>query len=489
MQLSSYQEAIMAWFRNPDGNLQVEAVAGSGKTTTMEMGVKQPECGHLNILMTAFNKHIAEALTPRLPYNASACTMNSYGFRVCRDNIRGRVHIDGDKTEKILKWDIFNFKNAADADKKRFYKMRGAILKITSLLKGHLFLSKAIDQRFVLELMDKFSIEMPDDNAFWDILQAVWLKDLSETNRLDFDDQIFRPIYDDMRIVPADLVVVDEAQDLNKAKAELFRRMVGSRGRGVAVGDTYQAIYGFSGADHDSMSNLAALLTMRKLPLSICYRCPKAVIRAAQQYVPHIEWGPDAAEGTVANIAQKEFAPQDNDHVLCRTTAPVVQQCLRMIAAGRRATVMGREIGQNLISTIDSIAGTRFQPLEAFDEGLQEYHARKAEALRGRESKLAALEDTVATLDAISEYVATRGEKLVQGLIDQINRVFSETAGGVTFSTIHKAKGLQAKNVYVLRPDLLPHPAAQKEWEEQQERNLAYVAITRAQETLTWVHE
>jgi DNA helicase-2/ATP-dependent DNA helicase PcrA len=57
---------------------------------------------------------------------------------------------------------------------------------------------------------------------------------------------------------------------------------------------------------------------------------------------------------------------------------------------------------------------------------------------------------------------------------------------GPIFSTIHKAKGLEAHEVYFLRPDLCPSPWARTREAQEQERNLRYVAVTRAQERLTF---
>jgi ATP-dependent exoDNAse (exonuclease V) alpha subunit len=56
------------------------------------------------------------------------------------------------------------------------------------------------------------------------------------------------------------------------------------------------------------------------------------------------------------------------------------------------------------------------------------------------------------------------------------------------FSSIHKAKGLEATRAMILMPNLLPHPMVFKsnvvEVGLEQERNLAYVAVTRAMSEL-----
>jgi superfamily I DNA/RNA helicase len=57
----------------------------------------------------------------------------------------------------------------------------------------------------------------------------------------------------------------------------------------------------------------------------------------------------------------------------------------------------------------------------------------------------------------------------------------------VWLSTIHRAKGDEAERVYILRPDLLPHPRARTPQQQEQEQNLRYVAFTRAKEALSFV--
>jgi superfamily I DNA/RNA helicase len=50
---------------------------------------------------------------------------------------------------------------------------------------------------------------------------------------------------------------------------------------------------------------------------------------------------------------------------------------------------------------------------------------------------------------------------------------------------VHKSKGLEWPVVHILgRGDIMPSPRAKQEWQMEQEINLCYVAVTRAQEIL-----
>ena len=55
-------------------------------------------------------------------------------------------------------------------------------------------------------------------------------------------------------------------------------------------------------------------------------------------------------------------------------------------------------------------------------------------------------------------------------------------------STIHKAKGLEADNVFILNKNLLPSKYVKQDWELEQEKNLEYVAITRTKKTLGFIY-
>jgi ATP-dependent exoDNAse (exonuclease V) beta subunit len=93
--------------------------------------------------------------------------------------------------------------------------------------------------------------------------------------------------------------------------------------------------------------------------------------------------------------------------------------------------------------------------------------------------------DTIKALEILSEGIIWKGQ-----LIDKIDAIFSENnQDGVCLSTIHKAKGLESDNVYILCPSLMPSKYAKKDWEKQAEENLIYVAFTRAKKTLNFISE
>lgn len=467
---SEFQKAIFTWFANaqPGQNLIVDAVAGSGKTSTIERAARLIPSSD-SVLFLAFNKHIADELRSRLPEHVQASTLNSFGWQVCRTNVKG-VKLEQYKTYNIIDSCI------ADPEKRREWK---------SPIKQLIGLKKACPSLSAEEILKRFDIEAPLDPEFLVAAGDVWKQSVKMTGLMDFDDQIFMAMIKKFPLPKYDWVLVDEAQDLSEVQIDMVRQ-IGKRI--ICVGDPYQAIYAFRGAAPDSMDRIKAALNPTILPLSICYRCPKEVVKEAQKIVPHIQYAETANDGTVETIETKDFIDnaESGDWALCRTTAPLVKRCMQFIVAGKKAMVKGRDIGQNIVSLIDKINQLGdLCPMTQFGPMLQEYYAMESARLEAaqREGQLETLEDKVNCIEALSE-----GSKTVHDVKQKIVKIFSDTNSiGITFATAHRSKGLEANQIYLLRPDLMPFPKAKTPWQKQQELNLQYVATTRSKDTFSYV--
>ena len=252
----------------------------------------------------------------------------------------------------------------------------------------------------------------------------------------------------------------------------------------LVVGDKHQSIYGFRGAMNGIMDQFVKDKTATLLPLNICYRCSKAVIREAQKYVPEIEACEGAPEGAVGDVSMARFEKEvgAGDFALCRKVAPIVKSCLKLIRMGRQAMVRGRKIGEDLADVLDNLPGR-----EDLTDALNIYRSQKIERLsksRYADQQIEELNDKVDTLLAITESTENGTLSEVKA---KIRDLFSDTLDSekIIFSSIHKAKGLESDRVYILPST--PVKVTQ-EWQQEQESNLMYVAITRARLELYYVN-
>ena len=93
-------------------------------------------------------------------------------------------------------------------------------------------------------------------------------------------------------------------------------------------------------------------------------------------------------------------------------------------------------------------------------------------------------EDKVDAIRILSEGLVTCEE-----LIDRIDAIFSdENKNGICLSTVHKSKGLEADRVFIICEDKFYLKACMRvPWMAEQEKNLVYVAYTRAKHYLGFI--
>lgn len=246
---------------------------------------------------------------------------------------------------------------------------------------------------------------------------------------------------------------------------------------------THNSIYGFRGADTESIPKLTKLLKATTLPLSISYRCPKSHIRLAQQYVPTIEAAPGAKEGKIISLNEEDLYKyiKPGDLALCRNNAPLIKPCLSLLKRGIKSTIKGRDIGKNLATLVKNF---RARTIPELKHSINKWENNEIERATKKNQNPQLIEDKA---DCLYSFISNSGAKTPAQLIEYIKAIFSDDKAEIVFSSIHKAKGLESKNVFFLQPSLIPSKYAEQEWELIQEQNLYYVAITRAKENLYMV--
>ena len=479
---SKFQLAIFALADNLDSwqHLVIKAGAGSGKTTVgVEFAARLPE--GLDVAFVAFNVKIARTFAAKLPPHVHSSTLHSLGLGNVK-NALGNVKVEGRKVWYIIK----DLVDQMDWDRAEVVDQSiSSIQKLVSLCKANLM--EPTDENLDY-IADRWNVETNGDReVIFETARETYRRSVEDTATIDFDDMIHLCATGRVPCKQFDVLVIDETQDLNKANLEFVVKSVKPGGHIVAVGDENQSIYGFRGADTDAMPNIIERLDAKVLPLSITYRCPKSHVELANTLVPELEAAPNAEDGILDSISEYQFLDmvKPGDLVLCRTNAPLVGPCFDLIRQGVKAVILGRDIGKGLMAMVKKIQKRyRVRALDETLEWLEEYRRQEiAKFIRAKkEMKAQILDDKVDTIFALSDGCGTVAE-----LERKVERVFADDAEGVTFSTVHKSKGGEADRVFILKPELMPHPKAGKGWEMTQEWNIAYVAYTRAKKALYFV--
>ena len=486
---SIQQKDFFDWIVKGYGSILLEALAGTGKTTTLIEGLSLMQG---RVFLGAYNKKIVEELQARVPNNPNVkiSTMHSVGYGYLKQ-IAPNAVLDYNKMRDI-------YRLIAGYDK-QLKSHEAAILNLVAFAKqAAIGITCNIEDKDAwYEQIDYYNIDCGNDHELVIFNAIRTLKRSNElcVEKIDFEDMIYYPLLKNAIKPTYDWVLADELQDYNATRRLMVTKLLKSTGRFVGVGDKNQAIYSFTGADHNSMDLMQSAMNAATLPLSVSYRCPKSVIAEAQKLVPNIQAKEGAEEGIVRWAAFETIFDEVKigDAILCRYNAPIVELTYHFILKGIPAKIEGKDIGANLKSlakkwvTPKTLQEYRTKLIEYRDKNVEKFKEEKKEYLSE------ALTDKVGCLDIVITRLIMKKAvgKPTDLLCAEIDAIFGETVKGdsstyVVLSSIHKAKGLEFNRIF----NLIHTPSKRKlqEWEQLGEKNLSYVAITRAKHELVYMN-
>lgn len=504
IQWSTQQQAFLDWCTNGTGSCVLIAVAGAGKTTVLLEGGQRIRG---QVAYMAYNKKIVDETKAKLAKanvdwkKMQAGTAHSFGFAAYKKARNwspdaAKRAVNENKVSEILDAlmpEPTPFNGFMEHALKVY---QPAIKQLVSLAKQHMLGVLAPLESFDewAHMADHYDVFDEDEGpAPVAEIVTVCIDALKRSNAMldviDFDDMIYMPLLHRCRFWQFDVVMVDEAQDTNAARRALTRAMLKKGGRVVAVGDPHQAIYGFTGADSDALDLIAKDFNCIKLDLTVTFRCPKAVVNFAHQWVKHITAADAAPEGQVSKTTLEDFFKRNDltvgSAILCRVTKPLVSLAFNMIRRRIPCRIEGREVGKAIQKLMTRWKVTTLNQLE---ERIDVYLARETTKLlaKKQEAKLAQIEDMVETVKVIIDQCRKEKKTQVSDAVAYIDELFGDNVNNViVLSTIHKSKGREWPHVFWLdRANTCPSKWARQAWQKEQENNLCYVAATRAQEQL-----
>lgn len=495
---SPQQTSFFSYVDDPmGGNAILEAVAGAGKTTSL---IKAMERMDGRVFYGVFNKKMATEAKEKARHlrHVWIDTFHAMGMKTLRKfgGKSDKFFQDADtkKVAKIIEaW--IELKGRKDleplakmtADIVSMAKQRGIGICFRDTddewldMIGHFGLADDLPEQFEgrMDVVVKFArlmLKLSNKNAY-------------ELGQIDFDDMIYLPLLWNIRFYAFDWVLVDEAQDTNPVRREFAKRLMARAARFIAVGDPHQAIYGFSGADNDALAQIGHEMNCKTMPLTVTYRCPKAVVKVAREFVSHITAHESAPEGFYTEQPYDTLLDQlkAGDAVICRYNKYLVNLCFRLIRNGMPARIEGRSVGAGLVSLVNK---WKASSLDKIAENIVNWKNREMEKALAekKEQKADQIEDRAETVLVLIERAQEQGITTKAGLVSMIASLFDDNvadkSGMIALMSGHKSKGLEFPRVFVLGLYELMGREMPQEWETEQEINLQYVAVTRAQEFL-----
>jgi len=279
-----------------EGPLLVLAGAGSGKTkvltTKIAYLIKEQNIDPYNILAITFTNKAAKEMKDRV-YNLigdeakyiQISTFHSFGLRLLRENCealgydRNFVIMDSDDSltvvKKILKDNNYDPK---------IYNPRAIRNKISSC-KNEL-MSPELYEKYATSEYEKVALEV----------YQKYEKKLKQNNSVDFDDLLILPIklFKENEDTLAryqekfKYILIDEYQDTNEAQYILTKTLSAKYRNIMVVGDDFQSIYSFRGANYKNILNFEKdYQDAKTILLEQNYRSTGNILKAANDVIKH----------------------------------------------------------------------------------------------------------------------------------------------------------------------------------------------------------
>jgi superfamily I DNA/RNA helicase len=277
-----------------------------------------------------------------------------------------------------------------------------------------------------------------------------------------------------------DIGFVDESQDISACSYALVDRLCHNV---VFCGDRNQAINAFAGASEEMYTRIADKADAIH-PLKMTQRCPAYICDMANHIRPNgIIHGPNKQEGKHETITYDSLPEKmqecraTNTLIISRTNAAVISCAIKLHKLGIPCRIVDRDLADEVKFFINSFftkdLSKLLQRLQTYeDKGTRSKNLLWAQMVRDKCTY------TKELINAVSSY---------SELLELLKDTFEKHPNGFPLSSIHKAKGLEALNIFVLNPPVelaccMEHPIA-----KEQEINLHFVAVTRSALNLYWV--
>lgn len=456
------QQAIIDAAATGD-DLTIEAGAGTGKTSTLKM--LAGAAGQRRGVYLAYNRSIATDAAKEFPATVTCKTAHSFAFGAVGRKYAHRLN--GPRVPARETAIIMGIREPVKVGEVMLAPQQLARLATETIQRFCYSADEQIQPRHVplVPGLDRpGQVELA--RYLVPVAQRAWDTDLTRPDgRLRFTHDMYLKLWIlTDPVIPADYVLLDEAQDSNPAVAGLVSRQPAQR---ILVGDRCQAIYGWRGAV-DAMETFDG----RRFQLSQSFRFGDAVAAEANKWLSLLD-APLRLRG-FGQIPSRLEPLVQADAILCRSNAGAITRVIEAIGQGRRVALVGggTEIRRMAEAAAKLQAGLPVDHPELFAftswREVQEYVEMDS-----------AGSDLRVFVRLIDRYGPHEVMRVCDALVD-------EQHADLVISTAHRAKGREWDTVQLAGDFQEPkaEDGGQAPALAREECMLAYVAVTRARRVL-----
>lgn len=542
---STYQQDILDFFlNNPQSNMLVNALAGSGKSTTACMLSEHSKTSDLYI---AFNASVVEEFKKKIKNpKTKVMTMHSLAYSIMLYNVEQESKDSGEKpkgfgsqrSKRTVSLDNFKPHKILDEEITKRYGRYIEFAKRVFLKDNYVNLynlcrltltdmssnkdvSRLIDDHVLFLYYGDEGYSAPDISEITSTLKILDTKSRQQFETqgvIDFTDMLWITFnklkYDNWEVPYWALytnIYCDEVQDFSNIQLNFLKFIKRTKGRYVFIGDFHQAIYNFAGANAQAFNQIPKMFApVETFDLPICYRCAKSHLsRVNREYGIPILPCDDAPLGFVKTIDKNKISEyaKAGDMVISRKNKWIAEIVLDLARNGTPIFIEDKEMVGAIKRQILSSKCTSVGALEKFlQKVISNYNKKLFEivsknACEGghEEERLEAVAETNSKIDNTSflleilegyleNHASSDSVSKFSNFIDKLLNT-TPSPNCVRLCSIHKAKGLEATNVFVLNEAKINYDFRNSKEQNIQEKNLSYIATTRAKEGLYLVKE
>lgn len=542
---STYQQDILDFFlNNPQSNMLVNALAGSGKSTTACMLSEHSKTSDLYI---AFNASVVEEFKKKIKNpKTKVMTMHSLAYSIMLYNVEQESKDSGEKpkgfgsqrSKRTVSLDNFKPHKILDEEITKRYGRYIEFAKRVFLKDNYVNLynlcrltltdmssnkdvSRLIDDHVLFLYYGDEGYSAPDISEITSTLKILDTKSRQQFETqgvIDFTDMLWITFnklkYDNWEVPYWALytnIYCDEVQDFSNIQLNFLKFIKRTKGRYVFIGDFHQAIYNFAGANAQAFNQIPKMFApVETFDLPICYRCAKSHLsRVNREYGIPILPCDDAPLGFVKTIDKNKISEyaKAGDMVISRKNKWIAEVVLDLARNGTPIFIEDKEmvvaIKRQILSSKCTSVGTLEKFLQKvisnYNKKLFEIVSKNVREGGHEEERLEAVAETNSKIDNTSflleilegyleNHASSDSVSKFSNFIDKLLNT-TPSPNCVRLCSIHKAKGLEATNVFVLNEAKINYDFRNSKEQNIQEKNLSYIATTRAKEGLYLVKE